>query len=62
MATNNKDLDVLRTDMRTELNKSRERISVLTDRISVLEHSLKRTQELVQQDMNRLITIMEQKN
>ncbi len=62
MATNNKELDVLRTDMRTELNRSRERISVLTDRISVLEHSLKRTQELVQQDMNRLITMMEQKN
>ena len=39
---------------KTETDKMRTRMSELTDRIAVLEHNLKKTQALVQDDIRRL--------
>jgi predicted nucleic acid-binding Zn-ribbon protein len=46
------------SNLKRELGRSTRRISELTDRITTLENNLNRTQELLQKDMNRLITMM----
>tara|TARA_R100000664_G_scaffold33208_2_gene49764 strand:- start:2543 stop:2713 length:171 start_codon:yes stop_codon:yes gene_type:complete len=49
------------TQLNEDVKAVRQRMSDLVDRMTVLENNLKRTQDLVQQDMKRLITMVEQR-
>ena len=51
-------LNEQQSTLKRELGRSTRRISELTDRITTLENNLNKTQELLQKDMNRLITMM----
>ena len=44
---------------REEANNLRKRLSTLSDRILILENDLKRTQERIQEDMTRLIKMVQ---
>ena len=44
-----------------EVNHLRRRVSELTDRIAILEHTLKKTQDLIQADIKSLYNSMERK-
>ena len=43
-----------------EVTQLRRRVSDLTDRIVTLENNLKKTQEMIQKDMNRLVEAVQQ--
>ena len=47
------------TKLNDDVKAVRKRMSDLVDRMTVLENNLKRTQDLVQEDMKRLITMVE---
>lgn len=42
----------------TDVTQLRRRISELNDRVLVLENNLKRTQEMMQKDINRLVDVI----
>ena len=51
-----------KTTKNNEVIVLRKRVSDLSDRLHVLENTIKRTQELIQKDMSRLVDMVQQTN
>ena len=56
--TTTRNMEILQLSVKKEINRLYKRSSALADRVAVLESSLTKTQELVRQDMNRLIEMI----